>query len=177
MDYDDILVELGEFGPWQVSITIIMSIVIFTITITIIITAIITVFIITITSQMMVTAMLWIPAVVDGIMTLVASYTSLQPKAYRCNIPVSWSWHRMMITPIFSGLRRRAELQLLRLSRGSALPKQQVGRAARLLPVLQVTVALVTAMVLVVFVVLVVEFVVVVVMLLVFERLNPGLSS
>ena len=79
---------------------------------------------------MMVTAMLWIPAVVDGIMTLVASYTSLQPKAYRCNIPVSRSPHLMIITPIILGLRRRRELQLLRLSRGSALPEQQVVRAA-----------------------------------------------
>ena len=88
MDYDDILVELGEFGPWQVSITSIIIIVI-SFSFAAIIPNIITAIIIIIFPQMMVTAMLWIPAVVDGIMTLVASYTSLQPKAYRCNIPVS----------------------------------------------------------------------------------------
>ena len=99
MDYDDILVELGEFGPWQVSITSIIIIVIsfsFAAIIPNIITAI-NIIIIIIFPQMMVTAMLWIPGLVDGIMTLVASYTSLQPKAYRCNIPVSWSWHRIII--------------------------------------------------------------------------------
>ena len=106
MDYDDILVELGEFGPWQVSITSIIVIgksVSFAAIIPITITAI-DIIIIIIIPQMMVTAMLWIPAVVDGIMTLVASYTSLQPKAYRCNIPVSRSPHRMIITPIVLGL-------------------------------------------------------------------------
>ena len=36
MDYDDCLEELGEFGPWQITITL----------------------------------LLWIPVVIDGIMTL-----------------------------------------------------------------------------------------------------------
>ena len=70
MDYDDCLVELGEFGPWQIMITL----------------------------------MVWIPALVDGIMTLTrytkiitsrfksltlisSSYTALKPPAFRCNIP------------------------------------------------------------------------------------------
>ena len=53
MNYDKILVELGEFGPWQIVITL----------------------------------LLWLPAAVDGVMTLIASYTSLVPEAYRCNIP------------------------------------------------------------------------------------------
>ena len=75
MDYDECLEELGEFGPWQITITLLV----------------------------------WIPAVVDGIMTLTryiiiiiiiinnkvknltpiftSSYTTLAPPAYRCNIP------------------------------------------------------------------------------------------
>ena len=73
MDYDDCLVELGEFGPWQMTITLLV----------------------------------WIPPLVDGIMTLTryiniinarfknlthfhfhsSSYTALAPSAYRCNIP------------------------------------------------------------------------------------------
>ena len=70
MDYDECLVELGEFGPWQITITLLV----------------------------------WIPAMVDGIMTLTryftilvttnnltlllsSSYTTLAPDAYRCNIP------------------------------------------------------------------------------------------
>ena len=73
MDYDECLEELGEFGPWQITITLLV----------------------------------WIPAVVDGIMTLTryiiiiittikvknltliftSSYTTLKPPAYRCNIP------------------------------------------------------------------------------------------
>ena len=72
MDYDDCLVELGEFGPWQITITLLV----------------------------------WIPPLVDGIMTLTryikiitvrfknlfliftsSSYTALAPPAFRCNIP------------------------------------------------------------------------------------------
>ena len=71
MDYDECLVELGEFGPWQITITLLV----------------------------------WIPVVVDGIMTLTgykniiitnkvknltlisSAYTTLEPPAYRCNIP------------------------------------------------------------------------------------------
>ena len=73
MDYDECLEELGEFGPWQITITLLV----------------------------------WIPAMVDGIMTLTrciiiiittikvknltliftSSYTTLKPPAYRCNIP------------------------------------------------------------------------------------------
>ena len=71
MDYDDCLEELGEFGLWQITITL----------------------------------LLWIPVMVDGIMTLngyknifittkvknltliCSSYTTLVPPAYRCNIP------------------------------------------------------------------------------------------
>jgi hypothetical protein len=40
---------------------------------------------------MYVTLLVWIPAVIDGFMTLTSSYTVLQPKAYRCNIPVCTS--------------------------------------------------------------------------------------
>ena len=73
MDYDECLKELGEFGPWQITITLLV----------------------------------WIPAMVDGIMTITryiiiittankvknltliftSSYTTLAPPGYRCNIP------------------------------------------------------------------------------------------
>ena len=48
----------------------------------------------------MVTAMLWLPAILDGLMTMAASYTSLPPEAYRCNIPVSWNWENCLLTPL-----------------------------------------------------------------------------
>ena len=73
MDYDECLEELGEFGLWQITITLLV----------------------------------WIPPMVDGMMTLTryniifitsssrfknislifSSYTTLAPPAYRCNIP------------------------------------------------------------------------------------------
>ena len=68
MDYDACLEELGEFGLWQITVTLLV----------------------------------WIPPVVDGMMTLTrsmkvvnmfltlifsSSYTTLIPDAYRCNIP------------------------------------------------------------------------------------------
>ena len=53
MNYDKILVELGEFGPWQVIIAL----------------------------------LLWLPLILDGWVTMTASYTALAPEAYRCNIP------------------------------------------------------------------------------------------
>ena len=53
MDYDKILTELGEFGPWQINISILM----------------------------------WLPAIIDGMMTMTASYSALAPNVFRCNIP------------------------------------------------------------------------------------------
>ena len=53
MNFDKVLLELGEFGPWQICITL----------------------------------LLWLPAAIDGMMSLMASYTALVPEAYRCNIP------------------------------------------------------------------------------------------
>ena len=37
--------------------------------------------------QISITLMLWLPAIIDGVMTLMASYTALVPQVYRCNIP------------------------------------------------------------------------------------------
>ena len=53
MDYDKILTELGEFGPWQIYISI----------------------------------LLWLPAAMDGMVTMTASYSALVPEVFRCNIP------------------------------------------------------------------------------------------
>ena len=53
MNYDKILVELGDFGSWQIIIVL----------------------------------MLWLPFILDGLVTLTASYTALAPEVYRCNIP------------------------------------------------------------------------------------------
>ena len=53
MNYDKILTQLGEYGPWQVGISL----------------------------------MLWLPALIDGIMTMTNSYSALIPETFRCNIP------------------------------------------------------------------------------------------
>jgi len=53
MNFNKILEELGEFGPWQIYITL----------------------------------LLWLPAIIDGMMTMMASYSALLPEIFRCNIP------------------------------------------------------------------------------------------
>ena len=70
MDYDECLVELGEFGPWQITTTLILWIPM------------------VIDGILLLTRYLTILIVTKNpIFLLSSSYTTLAPDSYRCNIP------------------------------------------------------------------------------------------
>ena len=70
MDYDECLVELGEFGPWQITTNLILWIPV------------------VINGMMLLTRYLIIFVTTKNLIFLLpSSYTTLGPDSYRCNIP------------------------------------------------------------------------------------------